>query len=110
MVESNTKHRPLPLPKRMLGALRCAAHWADAGAAAARIALTVMVMEVEPASRLFSSISLSALEGRWITSPAAIRFTTSCSSAWMVLILKSKSPGGRIKGIKDPGTVCRYCM
>jgi hypothetical protein len=41
------------------------------------------LIEVEPASSEFSSISLSALAGRWITSPAAIRFTTSLDSARM---------------------------
>lgn len=35
-------------------------------------------MRVAPASREFSSSSLSADEGRWITSPAAMRLTTSC--------------------------------
>ncbi len=41
-------------------------------------------MVVEPASRLFSSISLSADDGRWITSPAAIWFTTCWLSATML--------------------------
>ncbi len=43
--------------------------------------LTTTLMEVEPASRLFSSISLSAEAGRWMTSPAAILLTT-CSSSF----------------------------
>ena len=41
---------------------------------------TVTVMLVDPASKQFSSISLIAAEGRWTTSPAAIRFTTVSSS------------------------------
>ncbi len=43
----------------------------------------VMVMFVAPASSEFSSISLTALAGRCTTSPAAIRFTTSCESRRM---------------------------
>jgi len=35
--------------------------------------------EVAPASNEFSSISLIAFAGRWITSPAAIRLTTASS-------------------------------
>ena len=40
-------------------------------------------IEVEPASRLFSNISLTADAGRWITSPAAMRFTTASSNFWI---------------------------
>lgn len=43
----------------------------------------VIVMFVAPASSEFSSISLTALAGRCTTSPAAIRFTTSCDSLRM---------------------------
>jgi hypothetical protein len=46
-------------------------------------ALTATVMAVEPASRQFSSISLSAELGRWMTSPAAMRLTTDGSSRTM---------------------------
>lgn len=42
--------------------------------------LSRMIQSTLPASRLFSSISLSAETGRWIISPAAILFTTSCGS------------------------------
>jgi hypothetical protein len=42
--------------------------------------LATTEIAVEPASRLFSSISFSADDGRWITSPAAILFTTPSSS------------------------------
>ena len=42
--------------------------------------LAVTAMLIEPASRLFSSISLSALLGRWMTSPAAMRLITCWSS------------------------------
>lgn len=45
--------------------------------------LTVTVMEVEPASRLFSTSSFTAETGRWMTSPAAIRLTTDFSRRWM---------------------------
>ena len=43
-------------------------------------ALTVTVILLLPASIEFSSISLIALAGLWITSPAAILFTTTSSS------------------------------
>ena len=46
-------------------------------------ALAATAMLVEPASRLFSIISLRALLGRWMTSPAAMRFITCWSSALM---------------------------
>jgi hypothetical protein len=39
--------------------------------------LTTTAMLDVPASRLFSSSSFSADAGRWMTSPAATRFTTS---------------------------------
>lgn len=42
--------------------------------------LTETEMEVEAASREFSTSSLTAAEGRWMTSPAAILFTTDASS------------------------------
>lgn len=41
--------------------------------------LTTTLIEVEWASRLFSISSLTAETGRWMTSPAAIRFTTDSS-------------------------------
>ena len=40
----------------------------------------VTVIEVAPASSEFSSSSLTAFAGRWTTSPAAIRLTTSSGS------------------------------
>lgn len=40
-------------------------------------------LSVSPASKLFSTSSLSALTGRCITSPAAMRFTTASSSLYM---------------------------
>ena len=46
---------------------------------------TVTTIEVAPASRLFSRISLSADAGRWMTSPAATRLTTSSASRRMGL-------------------------
>ena len=42
-------------------------------------------MEVEPASSEFSISSFRALAGRWMTSPAAMRFTTTSSNFWMFL-------------------------
>nr|GMD51155.1 beta-amylase-like isoform X2 [Ipomoea batatas] len=41
--------------------------------------LTTTEIEVEPASRLFSTSSFTAETGRWMTSPAAILFTTDWS-------------------------------
>jgi hypothetical protein len=44
---------------------------------------TSTATDVAPASRLFSMSSFSADAGRWMTSPAAIRFTTASSSRRM---------------------------
>lgn len=46
--------------------------------------LTTTFMEEEQASRLFSTSSLTAETGRWITSPAAIRFTTESFRRWIL--------------------------
>lgn len=46
--------------------------------------LTMTLMEVEEASKLFSTSSLTAETGRWITSPAAIRLTTDSSRRWIL--------------------------
>jgi hypothetical protein len=45
--------------------------------------LTVTETVEAPASRLFSMSSFTADDGRWITSPAAMRFTTDSSSRRM---------------------------
>lgn len=45
--------------------------------------LMVTLMEVEEASRLFSTSSFTAATGRWITSPAAILLTTEASRRWI---------------------------
>lgn len=45
--------------------------------------LDMTVMDVAPASKAFSSSSLRALEGFWMISPAAMRFTTPGSSRVM---------------------------
>lgn len=47
---------------------------------------------------LFSIISFKALAGRWITSPAAIRLTTTSSRRFIV-------PGGTAMSARDLGFV-----
>lgn len=44
---------------------------------------SVRIKAYSPASRLFSSISFSAEAGLWMTSPAAMRLTTSAESRWI---------------------------
>ena len=48
----------------------------------------ITVMAVDLASMLFSRSSLSADDGRWITSPAAMRLTTVSSSFTIVLMAR----------------------
>ena len=55
---------------------------------------TVTVIDLDPASREFSSISFRAEAGRWITSPAATRFTTSGESRTMGLGLMASPRSG----------------
>ena len=45
--------------------------------------LTVIWIDVDPASKQFSISSFKALAGLWITSPAAMRLTTTSSNFWM---------------------------
>lgn len=70
--------------------------------------LAMTAIEVEPASRLFSSISLRAEAGLWMTSPAAILLTTSWSRAWMrgappaILSRRAAEKAGLCKALQTP--------